>query len=720
LIKRTTLLPILLGTLLVLGLPPALLVLTTYSAAAAPTEPAAQRSPIEPLKKLIAQSSNLALAYQDWETAYLARGGDRNVVVGFGWSRDFSSEWSPATGKIRLDLIGGKVAAEVKGLGDLEADLWLVDNDPDKSVLPQAGERMIRVGRLQKDGELARVSRQLGPALFHDFEVDLVVVTRAGRTPVHGMVLLGTRPYFETIFTQARLIAERQREAARPGWRNFLRPATLASFFRPRSADADSTQILIAHGLVSQSVGDGADLFFRGLFSGNGRTCGTCHRAANNLVIDAEFIATLPSTDKIFVASLPPEQGGVPGLERPELLRQFGLILENVDGFENPTVKFTMRGVPHTESLLTSIKKPADTRQGADERTGWSGDGAPAPGTLKLFSVGAVRQHFTKSLLRRENIDFVLPTDSQQTKMLAYMLATGRLSELNLPQVSLTNSGANAGRVLFLDNAVAKCNRCHGNAGANVGNLTNINADTGVETVVHPARAVENFPFDGGFGATPAAPCKGDPNQTCFGDASFNTPPLIEAADTEPFFHNNVVTDVEGSVAFYDSAAFNNSDAALNVVGPIDLTPQQINDIAAFLRVINAAFNADIAIQRNSAALTLENSADPPNPCGADAGEFCSPPDDDVNGKRETINTLLSLSIAEALDAVEVLTARSLHADAVKLFNSGIGKNNSAINELASQKRKSLINGALNDFKAAKAKFGTGLNLTMGEGNLLF
>src|SRR5881397_1359674 len=101
------------------------------------------------------------------------------------------------------------------------------------------------------------------------------------------------------------------------------------------AAHADSTQVLIAHNLVTQAQGDGADLFFRGTFSGNSRTCGTCHRVENNLVVDANFIATLPSTDPIFVAE-PGFPGGVPGLERPALMRGFGLILENVDGLQNP------------------------------------------------------------------------------------------------------------------------------------------------------------------------------------------------------------------------------------------------------------------------------------------------------------------------------------------------------------------------------------------------
>src|SRR3954468_8527832 len=31
----------------------------------------------------------------------------------------------------------------------------------------------------------------------------------------------------------------------------------------------------------------GADIFFRGTFNGNGRTCGPCHPAQNNFTIDA-------------------------------------------------------------------------------------------------------------------------------------------------------------------------------------------------------------------------------------------------------------------------------------------------------------------------------------------------------------------------------------------------------------------------------------------------
>ena len=70
--------------------------------------------------------------------------------------------------------------------------------------------------------------------------------------------------------------------------------------------------------------------------------------------------------------------------ENPVLMRNVGLILENVDGFNNLQGKFAMRGVPHTLALPTSLRpvppdvdNPDGTTMPPDHRTGWGGDGAP-------------------------------------------------------------------------------------------------------------------------------------------------------------------------------------------------------------------------------------------------------------------------------------------------------------------------------------------------------
>ena len=36
----------------------------------------------------------------------------------------------------------------------------------------------------------------------------------------------------------------------------------------------------------------------------------------------------------------------------------------------------------------------------------------------------------------------------------------------------------------------------------------------------------------------------------------FNSPPVVESADTGPFFHNHTVKDLESAVAFYGTPAF--------------------------------------------------------------------------------------------------------------------------------------------------------------------
>ena len=698
-------LSLLLGIFLIFGLPFA----TLLKPASTPEANAARGH-----LPLVASHSSMDRMYAEWQARYVKNGGDHNVIVGLGWVRGLSKEFSTALGRVDLDMPRGEVSAEVEGLGDTAADVWLVDNQdgPGKSVMPEAGDRMVRVGRLEPHGKRLQVTASLGRSFFDGFELDLVVVTRAGKTPAESVILCGSRPFYERLYTRTRVA--RQRASGGTSVASLLSPSALASLLSPREAEAN--QLLVAHGFVSQQVDDGANLFFRGTFSGNGRTCGTCHPVSNNQTIDPAFIATRPANDPLFIAEIPASQGGVPGLEIPTLMRNFALILENVDGRENPTVKFVMRGVPHTLSMATSILAPNDGRP-AQQRVGWSGDGAPAPVTLRLFPVGAVTQHFTKSLNRVVGVDFVLPTDTELDAMEAFMLSVGRLNELNLAQVHLNDTGAEAGRLVFNSPTQGKCFNCHSNAGANVAaGGTNNNFNTGVERFPNPARQVQSFPFDGGFGTAPFD-CDGDGVNDCFGDGTFNVPPLIEAADTPPFFHSHIASTIEDAVAFFNSPQFQASPAG-QAIGGINLTAQQQDDVADFLRVLNASFNLALSIQRNDAAISLENSAPLPtsqSPCPIEAS--CPDPGP---GKVETVNELLQLANAEAQDAIDDLQPKGLHADAVTLLQTAISQNNQAIAESSSKTRKSLMSSARSNFTSAKAKFGTGLDFTLGSGNLEF
>ncbi len=110
------------------------------------------------------------------------------------------------------------------------------------------------------------------------------------------------------------------------------------------------------------------------------------------------------------------------------------------------------------------------------------------------------------------------------------------------------------------------------------------------------------------------------------GDGTFNVPPVIEAADTAPFFHNNAVDRLEEAVAFYTSDVFDASPAGQFSGGAFVLTRDEINAIAALLRALNALENIRSSNAYAEQALGA-NSAD-----------------------------LLRLAIAETDDAIEVLT----------------------------------------------------------------
>ncbi len=356
---------------------------------------------------------------------------------------------------------------------------------------------------------------------------------------------------------------------------------------------------------LDKLISQGADLFFNETFKGNGRTCGTCHPSNNNFTIDPPFIATLPANDPLFVAEFNPL---LAGLERPLLMRSHGLILENVDGLEDPTVKFVMRGVPHTLGMQVSLTQDTTQVPTPAEMTGWSGDGAPATGSLRDFAIGAVTQHFTKRLNRVPGTDFKLPKEHQLDAMEAFQLSLGRNTDFDLTKITFkpTIIDLNAGEDRFvlgdtdLDPATTgTCNFCHSNGGANA--LTplgvNRNFNTNVEDRPHPARTpAQPFPNDGGFGKTPAGP------NGAFGNGMFNAASVVEAADTAPFFHNNVegILDpdtptitkaLEDAVRFYNGPEFNNP----RPTGKFAFTELELDQIVAFLQGLNTIQNIDVA-----------------------------------------------------------------------------------------------------------------------------
>ena len=367
--------------------------------------------------------------------------------------------------------------------------------------------------------------------------------------------------------------------------------------------------IILTSGAVTAQTADpalieeGRKLFMEETFEGNGRTCATCHPATNNFTIDPEYIRTLKGNDPLFLTG--PSMPELKDVEVRQLLRNNALVLENVDGFDNPGV---LRGVPHTLALRGSLKPDVQVAAaGIKEATGWSGDGSP-DGTLRGFAIGAVIQHLTKSPERVPGRDFRLPTEHELDALEAFQLSLGRQEEIDIASLNFTDDFVTNGRDLFLNSpsrngAGRSCNGCHLNAGASDGNGVNRNRATGANLSPNAPACLSGFkaPFDGGFGIEPvedvarADICgkgpKGGPKATAAfrGDMSLNVPPLIEAADTPPFFHNNSAATIEDAVAFYTSDTFN--DSITGAGNAFVLDKDEVNQIAAFMRALNVQEN---------------------------------------------------------------------------------------------------------------------------------
>lgn len=396
-----------------------------------------------------------------------------------------------------------------------------------------------------------------------------------------------------------------------------------AAAMLPTAASADDA------GLVEQ----GRRIFFAETFDGNGRTCGSCHPADNNYTIDPAYIARLPAGDPLLAADF---------LDDPVLLRKLGLVTVHADGFDRPGLQ---RGVPTLLGIARSLTPDFGAIGNRVHALGWSGDGVPEGGALRDFATGAVREHMARTPARVAGKDFRPPTAQELGALAAFMRSLGRRAsdELELGDfigVTFRSSLVDAGRQLFNHEESGPCALCHRNGTAlNEGGFNGM-FDIGVQRRRDtPARRLRpDLPADGGFGRCP--PRTPTPAAGC-GDGRFNTPSLIEAADTVPSFHDNSAATIEEAVRFYTTRTFRGSPEGQTL--NIRLTSADIVAVAALLRTLNALENIRSSNLFLGQALGRAAAATRP---------------------------LLRLAVADTDDAVAVLTGgpQQLYSEAVTLI----------------------------------------------------
>ncbi len=115
----------------------------------------------------------------------------------------------------------------------------------------------------------------------------------------------------------------------------------------------------------------------------------------------------------------------------------------------------------------------------------------------------------------------------------------------------------------------------------------------------------------------------------------FNVPVVFESVDNPPFFHGHQINTVEGAVAFYATNRLLRNGEFLPAIVP--LNGAQVANVARFMRVMGADFNAESAI-------TLLDKAN------------------DLRRRGDRI-TNVRLALAEVDDAIELLDPVDIHID---------------------------------------------------------
>jgi cytochrome c peroxidase len=544
------------------------------------------------------------------------------VTMSLSNLRGLSSEAVNAGGQVSVDLATGSVKSIAWLLpADGTFDLWLVDNRPGPgyTTFAELGDVLRKVGTYSPSSGTHSLSVALDVSAFSGFFPDRAFLVRSGSSPVEGFVLTGP----STLFTRLRHRQVR-----------FVDRASAPIGFNPTGP---STRLANFAAVITE----GRQLFLEETFDGNGRTCGTCHVEANNFTVDPTLIATRPSTDPLFVAETNP---ALATLENSDLLRRFGLFLVNADGFD-ASRGFVLRSAQNVQALANSMT-PQDAISGIDfstngknpnppERLGWGNDGPP----IRDFALVAIAQHATTALGRIPGIHFRVPTDEELDALAAYQLALGRQEDFDLPALELKSALATDGKKLFLDSGNLlepghkNCNACHFNGGGTAGVTFNptipgfprLDGSPQGFNIASPTNANEiplaltlGLPRDGGFGQVPTifgSFGNTDDLPPPFGHfelEEFNSPPVVESADTGPFFHNHTVPDIEAAVAFYGSDAFKNGlvPTAIPIQISADPADPEVQAIAAFLRVLNALENIRSSIDVAERGRTMTRVAD--------------------------------------------------------------------------------------------------------------
>lgn len=158
----------------------------------------------------IGNSDTFISAYDRWKHHKISQGRAHSLSLPLTYVKGLSTEYSPATGRAKLDLIGGMIEVKVSGLSKNDTfDVWLVDRQIKKANAPL--KTKIKIGQLTQNEAAAVLQTTLDANELAGFELNRIVVTSAGQLPEKDGLLFGSPTLFQRLYYN-----ERRLNAATP------------------------------------------------------------------------------------------------------------------------------------------------------------------------------------------------------------------------------------------------------------------------------------------------------------------------------------------------------------------------------------------------------------------------------------------------------------------------------------------------------------------------
>lgn len=291
----------------------------------------------------------------------------------------------------------------------------------------------------------------------------------------------------------------------------------------------------------------GRRIFFQETFGGNGRTCGTCHRPANEFALTPDEVRAIHDRDPNDPLFRPIDSDDGRGRDYTSLL-QHALVRVEVRLAEN----VSLVDEPRRRTII--VRRAVPSIVNVARTAPYQSDGRAA--TLQLQALAAIRNHFESSRVPyRRELAALARFESEVLEPQRLFQGPDNPNSPSTPGFSMPVSSPAAlqGREVFR----ARCEVCHGGeTGSVVGPQAREFSDISVSGANRLQLPLLRLAFRARDGAVTVVVTPDPGRAAVTGDLAdlnaFDTPPLRGIKHTAPYFHDNSAATLGDVIEHYN------------------------------------------------------------------------------------------------------------------------------------------------------------------------